>query len=831
MRSYARARSCSPETRCVAIGLRPFGSSRSAVTSSAPNDARRSVRGIGVAVMCRRCGARPAGALASSAARWRTPKRCCSSTTATARRSNTTVSSMSAWVPTTSGRSPLTSLPSRAARRPAHAVAGQGGGRPGGGGAGEQRGRHHRPRHQRLQGGEVLLGERLGRRHHRRLHAVLDGAQHRVQGDDGLARPDLAHEQPRHRPVAGEVGVDLGDRGALVAGERERQQLLLPLARQRRLLPQRRRRLGGAALAAQAQLDDLVEQQLVQGPAPGARLAVGEVRRGDRVGPRRQLLGDPDRGRQRLDDVGDRGAVLDHLGHDLRRGDALRRRVLGDRLADGRDLLGARVRVDAEAVAALVLALEHQPRAGLVLVGEPRLVEERRGHHAGAVADDGLDERAHPPPPDRAAAHAAHLDEHGRRLLEAELADRARLAGVAREVLEQLLDRRDVERLGCRRGGRRLPCHRPAQRARPRPAHGRAGERVGVELLGGGEGARRHAGMLGHSADNSHHQPGWPPSESSSSTPPGASAAIRASPSGAPAPEITVTSSAPSPSSVITASSVGSASPHATISSSTKPTASPTAKRPPASARAAGATPPVRSAARTSSIAAALSAALRSGASATAADSPACCERVATTTTSFSASPAARSAAIRTFGLFGRTTTCSAGTAWMPASSSCVEGLSVGPPSSTCAPNDSNSAPRPGPETTASAPDRAVAAPSPPIRRSRSATWARMSATSSRETAPAPSNTAIARSGSSVWTWTLSVVRSPTTSTESPSASRAPTYPCGSRSVPVTAKFVHQRNVSEACSGCVTRAGAWWATAGAGAASPRSAATTPARIA
>ena len=39
------------------------------------------MRGIGVAVMCSACGARPSGALASSAARWRTPKRCCSSTT------------------------------------------------------------------------------------------------------------------------------------------------------------------------------------------------------------------------------------------------------------------------------------------------------------------------------------------------------------------------------------------------------------------------------------------------------------------------------------------------------------------------------------------------------------------------------------------------------------------------------------------------------------------------------------------------------------------------------------------------------------------------------
>ena len=42
---------------------------------------------------------------------------------------------------------------------------------------------------------EVLLGERLGRRHQGGLAAVLDGSQHRVQRDDGLAAADLAHQQ------------------------------------------------------------------------------------------------------------------------------------------------------------------------------------------------------------------------------------------------------------------------------------------------------------------------------------------------------------------------------------------------------------------------------------------------------------------------------------------------------------------------------------------------------------------------------------------------------------------------------------------------------------
>ena len=67
--------------------------------------------------MCRMCGARPAGALRSSLRRWLTPNRCCSSTTATSRRSNSTASSISACVPTRIFSSPDASFPSRSVRR------------------------------------------------------------------------------------------------------------------------------------------------------------------------------------------------------------------------------------------------------------------------------------------------------------------------------------------------------------------------------------------------------------------------------------------------------------------------------------------------------------------------------------------------------------------------------------------------------------------------------------------------------------------------------------------------------------------------------------------
>ena len=85
-------------------------------------------------------------------------------------------------------------------------------------------------------------------------------------------------------------------------------------------------------------------------------------------------------------------------------------------------------------------------------------------------------------------------------------------------------------------------------------------------------------------------------------------------------------------------------------------------------------------------IASALAAPSRSASSAIAAASPACCERERTTWTCFSDSSAARSAAMKTFELLGSTTTSSAGTAWMPASRSYVDGLSVAPPSSVWTP-------------------------------------------------------------------------------------------------------------------------------------------------
>ena len=100
-----------------------------------------------------------------------------------------------------------------------------------------------------------------------------------------------------------------------------------------------------------------------------------------------------------------------------------------------------------------------------------------------------------------------------------------------------------------------------------------------------------------------------------------------------------------------------------------------------------------------------------------------------------------------------------------------LEGDSDGPPSSARTPRLSNSELMPAPLDTATAPHTGGAVATSRARER--STWARMSATSRCETAPCAANTAVTASGSSVWMCTLSVVWSPTISSESPSRSSA----------------------------------------------------------
>ena len=69
----------------------------------------------------------------------------------------------------------------------------------------------------------VLLGEDLGRRHEGPLVPALHGGEQRPDGDDRLSSADIALQQPVHRVGGRQVLPDLGDGGALVGGEVERQ--------------------------------------------------------------------------------------------------------------------------------------------------------------------------------------------------------------------------------------------------------------------------------------------------------------------------------------------------------------------------------------------------------------------------------------------------------------------------------------------------------------------------------------------------------------------------------------------------------------------------------
>ncbi len=67
----------------------------------------------------------------------------------------------------------------------------------------------------------MLLGEQLGGRHHDRLRARLDRAQHRPERDRGFAAADVADEDAIHLARRREVGANLIEGAALRAGHLE----------------------------------------------------------------------------------------------------------------------------------------------------------------------------------------------------------------------------------------------------------------------------------------------------------------------------------------------------------------------------------------------------------------------------------------------------------------------------------------------------------------------------------------------------------------------------------------------------------------------------------
>ena len=295
-----------------------------------------------------------------------------------------------------------------------------------------------------------------------------------------------------------------------------------PARGQRRRLGEGDRAARGRAAAARRRRNSsCIEQQLLEGEPAAAALGVARRRAGSASPParRRGRAGARPRarraGRVSTTSASAARSAL-HEREDLRRGDALGGRVVRDRLgragALARRLADARLRRcvvgDAEAAAAVGLAVQQQPRARRVALDEPGLVEERRAHRAGRVEH----RRPRPAGACRGGAPGA------RRSLRTSTAtvacspgpqrrDRARLAAVARAGARA--GRRRSRSPSVRRpAAARLPgaLQRRVQARRPRPAHRRAraapralsgssrrtpSERLAVPARGAHRGGRR----------------------------------------------------------------------------------------------------------------------------------------------------------------------------------------------------------------------------------------------------------------------------------------------------------------------------------------------------
>ncbi len=249
----------------------------------------------------------------------------------------------------------------------------------------------------------VLAGQHLRRRHDRRLSTRLDRHQARVDGHEGLPRPDVALQQHVHRPWRGHRRADLLDRPRLGLRGLERQGGQEPVGQLAvRAVPQ------AGALRLQAVLpesdpelqgEQLVELQPFHGPRQLLGV-LGEMHVAERRVEILQTFRAHELGGRR---VGDRGKPFQRPEDELpdrSRGDPLGRGV------DRRDPSG----VDqvpflaAEDLRLQVGELQAAPvpRDGArdrrldplaIDVRRPRLVEEREVQVPGAVGDRHGDHR------------------------------------------------------------------------------------------------------------------------------------------------------------------------------------------------------------------------------------------------------------------------------------------------------------------------------------------------------------------------------------------------------------------------------------------------------
>jgi hypothetical protein len=280
---------------------------------------------------------------------------------------------------------------------------------------------------------EVLLGEQLGRRHHRDLIPGRNRLQRRGERNEGLAAADVAVHETVHRHPRRHVGRYLRDDPKLRTGrlERKRAEELVEALRHRR---HRDARLLLACEFPESHADLQSEELLEDQRSMRRRRERRELGGIDVVG--RKVHGEQ-RAVQRLEShplahlsrhhgLREMGGSLDRAGDDLAHG---RNRHLPGLLVDGNDACRGRdsgfllvVVVEsfdlgvndlpATALAALDATVDEPERPRLQLLLEvASLVEPEQLDAAGVVGERGRKHRPPAPPPHRdlsRAADAAH---------------------------------------------------------------------------------------------------------------------------------------------------------------------------------------------------------------------------------------------------------------------------------------------------------------------------------------------------------------------------------------------------------------------------------------
>ena len=260
--------------------------------------------------------------------------------------------------------------------------------------------RHGDALEHRSHAGEVLLGEHLGGRHEGALMTALHGRQECGDGDDGLARPDVALQETVHRDRASEVRGDLRDHLGLVPRELEGERAEEPRHQgSRRVVLDPH--AGGLDHALAQHEGELDPQQLVEHEPAAGLLGLahrlGDVHAVERRGAIDEVVAVEHPSRHRFDQVtgaaqgfGDPAAEVARVEAQLVRLRVERGDLQAVVLVEEVDLR----------VGQLLLApvLGHLPEEeGLGALGElpgaPWLVEERHPEVARAVGDPELGAR------------------------------------------------------------------------------------------------------------------------------------------------------------------------------------------------------------------------------------------------------------------------------------------------------------------------------------------------------------------------------------------------------------------------------------------------------